>query len=387
MSKKILILTFYYKPDLSAGSFRMTAFVEELKKIVSDNDQIDIITTLPNRYNTFNKNAKKIEKYNNITIYRVELSKHKSGFIDQSYLFLQYAIAVFKILRTKKKYDIVFATSSRLMTAFLGSLVKRHTQAKLYLDIRDIFTDTLNSIFEKSKVKHIIPLFKIVEKYTINSADCINLVSEGFSEYFQNINPNIKYSFYPNGVDEIFINTSFEKKREDKKKVITYAGNIGEGQGLEKIIPNMAKFLGSEYEIKIIGDGGTKIKLANAVKGLENVKIIPPMERSRLLKEYANSDFLFLHLNSYEAFKKVLPSKIFEYAATNKFIIAGVDGYAKEFIEKNVTASMVFTPCDINDFKSKFNKIVEVKIDRREFVKKFSRKNIMKKLAQEVYAL
>ena len=29
---RILVLSFYYAPDLCAGSFRTTAFVEELKK-------------------------------------------------------------------------------------------------------------------------------------------------------------------------------------------------------------------------------------------------------------------------------------------------------------------------------------------------------------------
>lgn len=52
---KILILSFYFYPDLSAGSFRTTALVKEFEKIIKDNDSIDIITTQPNRYGSYTK--------------------------------------------------------------------------------------------------------------------------------------------------------------------------------------------------------------------------------------------------------------------------------------------------------------------------------------------
>ena len=57
---RILVLSFYYQPDLCAGSFRCTALVEELKK--QSNCEIEIITTLPNRYASFSVDAQKVEK-------------------------------------------------------------------------------------------------------------------------------------------------------------------------------------------------------------------------------------------------------------------------------------------------------------------------------------
>ena len=99
-----------------------------------------------------------------------------------------------------------------------------------------------------------------------------------------------------------------------------------------------------------------------------------------------NSDVLFLHLDGVEAFKKVLPSKLFEYAATNKPIIAGVNGYAKEFIDKNIDNAYVFNPCDVEGF----NKVIEklrmssFKIDRNQFCTKFSRSEIMKKMSIDI---
>ncbi|PPK59182.1 glycosyltransferase involved in cell wall biosynthesis [Malaciobacter marinus] len=386
---RVLVLSFYFAPDLCAGSFRTTAFVEELKKQINQDDKIEIITTMPNRYGSFSEDAKEFEKLaENIEINRIDLGSHKSGFVDQSKLFLKFALKVMKLVNKKEKYDIVYSTSSRLMTAFLGSLIAKKQKTKLYLDIRDIFTDTLESIFAKSKLRYAIPIFKQIEKYTINSATHINLVSKGFENYFKNINSNISYSFYTNGIDDVFLKYDFTQDKKNEKKIITYAGNIGEGQGLEKIVPDMAKKLGKNYEIHIIGDGGRKKELVNGLKNIENVKLYDPVNRAKLLEIYKNSDILFLHLNDYEAFKKVLPSKLFEYATTNKFIIAGVGGYAKEFVEENISDAFTFKPCDVNDFYDKFKKVENLAdINRTSFVEKFKRKNIMNIMAKEVYNL
>lgn len=386
---RILVLTFYYAPDLSAGSFRTTAFVEQLKKNINESDKVEIITTQPNRYGSFTEAAKDFEKLDeNIEINRIDLGTHKSGFVDQSKMFLKFVFEVFKMVRKREKYDVVYATSSRLMTAFLGALIANRQKAKLYLDIRDIFTDTLQSIFAKSKLKYIIPIFELLEKYTVNSANYINLVSKGFENHFKNINNKIAYSFYSNGIDDLFLEYDFIKKIPSDKKIITYAGNIGEGQGLEKIVPDMAKKLGEEYEIHIVGDGGRKKALVSKLEGLTNVKLFEPVNRDKLLEIYKNSDMLFLHLNDYEAFKKVLPSKVFEYAATNKFIIAGVGGYAKEFIKENISDAIVFEPCNIEDFFEQFKRAnITGRTSRDEFMKKFTRENIMKNMAKEVYEL
>ena len=131
---RILVLSFYYAPDLCAGSFRTTAFVEELKKQISSNDKIEIITAMPNRYGSFNEDAKEFEKFaDNIEINRIDLGSHKSGFVDQSKLFLKFAWQVMKLVKKRERYDIIYATSSRLMTAFLGSLIANRQKSKLYL--------------------------------------------------------------------------------------------------------------------------------------------------------------------------------------------------------------------------------------------------------------
>ena len=47
---KILLLSYYFEPDLSAGSFRSSALYKRLKNL---GHEVEVITTLPNRYNGF----------------------------------------------------------------------------------------------------------------------------------------------------------------------------------------------------------------------------------------------------------------------------------------------------------------------------------------------
>jgi hypothetical protein len=80
------------------------------------------------------------------------------------------------------QYDVVFATSSRLATAVLGAWVARRLAARLYLDIRDIFADTIQEVVPKLRQLHFI--FSGLERWAVSPADRVNLVSPGFARYF-----------------------------------------------------------------------------------------------------------------------------------------------------------------------------------------------------------
>lgn len=177
---KILFLSFFYRPDLSAGSFRNTALVDILKNKIKPEDEIEVLTTMPNRYHTFKAQASETETDGNVTIKRIKLSAHKNGFADQVISYRDYYRNV-KRLTKGKKYDLIYASSSKLFTAFLGARLAKKMKLPLYLDIRDIFTDTMNEVLKNKIAKtFILPSLKFIERYTVNSASHINFVSKGF---------------------------------------------------------------------------------------------------------------------------------------------------------------------------------------------------------------
>ena len=389
--KRIVYLTFYFKPDLCAGSFRNSPLAFELSQQASlENAFIDLYTTFPNRYSTIKAEALKYEELDNLRIHRIKLPTHKSGMFDQVLSFSKFYWEVRKMNRAKKA-DLVFASSSRLFTAFLGYKIAKQSKATLFLDIRDIFVDTMYDVLKPSIFKPIIISFlKLIENKTFNYAKHINLISEGFKEYFSKFK-NKSFSFFSNGIDDEFLKSDNSlnqiNNNNNNNKLIVYAGNIGEGQGLHKIVPQTAKTLGNEFTFLIHGDGGAKNKLQKEIDNLkvENVIIKAPVSRLELKSVYNTADYLFLHLNDYSAFKNVLPSKIFELATYPKTILAGVSGYSADFINKEVTDSLVFDPCDVSSLVSFLKNDNSVnQIDRKVFKNKYRRSIINKKISTKV---
>jgi glycosyltransferase involved in cell wall biosynthesis len=134
----------------------------------------------------------------------------------------------------------------------------------------------------------------------------------------------------------------------------------------------------------IIGDGGRRHALQEALAGLDNVELRAPVPRDALIEAYRAADVLLLHLNDYPAFRKVLPSKLFEYAAVGKPILAGVAGYAAEFIDKEIDNAAVFPPCDAAAAEAALAKLRLCITPRRAFVEKYTRARIMAAMADDI---
>ena len=119
---RILVLSFYYPPDIGPGSLRAKSKVDALIEEGPSDLKIDVITTMPNRYHSFNISAMPFEENDKVSINRIILPKHLNGTFDQIRAFISYSLSVQKLI-FKKKWDIVVATSGRLMTAALGAWV------------------------------------------------------------------------------------------------------------------------------------------------------------------------------------------------------------------------------------------------------------------------
>jgi glycosyltransferase involved in cell wall biosynthesis len=385
-----LVLSFYFRPDLSAGSFRASSLVDSLLAILPPGATIEVITTAPNRYHTFSREVPEVETSGGaLTVRRIALPGHRSDLWGQARAFVRFARCANR-QTADVHYDLVFATSSRLMTAALGAWIAQRARARLYLDIRDIFVDTIGDVFP-SFAKVLRPLLSALERWTMRRADRINLVSRGFESYFRLRYPDRAYAWFTNGIDEEFLRTDWTQGSFDAQRPlrVVYAGNIGEGQGLHAILPQLAVRLGQRVHFLVVGDGGRRGLLLARLQqaGANNVEVLPPMPRAALLETYLSADVLFLHLNAFAAFEKVLPSKIFEYAAMGKPIWAGVAGYAARFIAAEVRNSAVFAPCNASEAIQKLDSLILQDQPRQDFVARYARRSIAAAMAGDILQL
>jgi glycosyltransferase involved in cell wall biosynthesis len=384
---RILFLTFNYPPDLSAGSFRAKALVEQLAKRLPPGSRIDVLTTRPNRYASIEIAAPDHEELGSLAVERIPLPAHKGGMLDRARAFLAFDLGVIRSIRGRK-YDLVFATSSRLMTAVLGARAADKLGAPLYLDIRDLFVDAIGEVLPGVKGRLLLPIFSRLEGYAVRRAAKVNLVSAGFKPYFDERYPATPLDFFTNGIDDEFLTRSWPAGAAVSGRPIRvlYAGNIGSGQGLHRVLPRLAKLAGPGYQFVVIGDGGCKDELVRELAREEagNVEIRTPVKRSELIPMYEDADVLFLHLEDYAICTKVLPSKLFEYAATGKPLLAGVAGFPAEFLRQEVKNCGVFHPCDADAGLAALKGLTLGATDRADFIRRFARTAIMERMAGAV---
>ncbi|GGB91826.1 hypothetical protein GCM10011494_07740 [Novosphingobium endophyticum] len=351
--------------------------------------EIDILTTQPNRYRESSASAPALEITGNVRVFRLTLPEHDSGMHDQGLAFIAYARQGLRAIRSEGPYDAVFATSSRLMTASFATLVSRRLDLPLYLDIRDLFADTMTDVLPRWMATAFAPVIRALERWTFQSAGRINVVSEGFADYVRQVAPSTELRNFTNGIDDEFLSASPGRRprNADAPPLIVYAGNVGEGQGLHRIIPEVARRLGDRVRFRVIGHGGRIQQLRAQVGDVTaNVELLPPVPRAELHSHYADADILFLHLNDYPAFRKVLPSKIFEYAATGRPIAAGVAGYSAQFIREHVENAQVFPPCDVDGMIEAIEILSDssAPVDRSPFLERYARRRITTAMAHDV---
>ena len=338
------------------------------------------------------------ECQNNFEVFRFYTPEHNNSFLKQFISYCFFAVSAFKYAYSnRKKFDIVFATSSRLGTGFLGFLVSKVTGKPLFLDIRDIFSDNLSSIslFKEFIGGTLVKLFSRIESRIVSHAKWVNFVSPGFFTYphIKKLDKNIH--LFTNGIDDIFVNNRkaisqmVYTKVENRSITITYAGNIGFGQGLELIVLPLANHYKNKIQFQLIGDGSSVdlIKAGILEDGLNNIDLIPPVDRSKLLRYYNNADMFLLQLNDIPAFKKVLPSKIFDYGSFDKPMLAGVQGVANTFIKENLPDAFLFDPGDVKYVLKYIDTILEngfPLINNEHFIEKFSRENIMNDMLSSI---
>lgn len=384
---KILVLSFYYSPDLSAGSFRSAAIVKAIKAR-EPAAEISVVTSKPNRYHSFSADAPSREKTPEADITRIAIPSHKSGMIDQSVAYSMFVSGALSVVKGMQ-FDLVYATSSRLMTAVLGSWIARKNRCACYLDIRDIFVDTIKDIMPRQVAWLARALFSLLERWAVSGATKVNLVSGGFRPYFESRYPDRRFACFTNGIDDEFVCTEAEQTAEPKVNrplVAIYAGNLGQGQGIHEILPRLAKRCEGRVRFKIFGDGGRKTQLLEALskEGASNVEVCSPVSRDQLLKEYLSSDILFAHLGNFDAFHKVLPSKVFEMGALGKPIWAGFPGYAAEFVERELSNAAVFPPGDVDAALQALDSLVIQNQPRPAFIARYSRQAICREMAKDI---
>ncbi|MFC4661437.1 glycosyltransferase family 4 protein [Oceanobacillus aidingensis] len=340
--KKTLIISQNFYPEIGSAGNRMKNIYLLLKEQGLD---VEILTTqpsYPNKHfydeNHFWDNTELNEDKN---IHRIKIMKKKysRNIFNRLFYYLEMAIKmIFFVLFSRNKYDVIFVSSPPIFVAIVGLIAKYRFRAKLILDIRDLWPESLKGVgvFNYSIV---IGLFEKIEKLLYIQANNIVVNSKGFIGYIVSKSKVFadKITYLPNGARNYEINISEEKGSDDFK--VIYAGNLGLAQDVTAIM-NLAKEL-NERNIKltIIGYGIRRDSLIDYIKkkDLKNVEFVNPTTRSECFKIISNHQVGIVTLVEAEVFETVLPGKVIDYMTCGVPVVASVSGFSEKMIEDGKT--------------------------------------------------
>ncbi len=268
--------------------------------------------------------------------------------------FLEMKIASLALKKAKEmNCDINLITIPSMFLLHMSAILPAHKVNVLdvrdlsweYLDTKSLINRVAKTIFTKSALFN-LKRFKII---SVTNDHEFEYISKYVSDY-QNM---IKV---PNGVSlSIFEQLSSVTVNSSNIKTVTYIGNVGLAQDLSTLV-EVSKLL-PHIQFNIVG-GGTDFDRVHALAGNTalNLKFLGRKSFDELIEVYNCSDILYAQLTS--DFVTAMPSKLYEYLSTGKYIIYGGQGVASATLSKFENVSLI-QPCNIETLKLEVEKIFE----------------------------
>ncbi|MBH0230729.1 glycosyltransferase family 4 protein [Halobacillus yeomjeoni] len=338
MNKKILIITQNFYPEIGSAGNRMKNIYLLLKE---KGYQVDVLTTdptYPNRKFYEDESFWDHEELNespDINRIKIKKRKYSRSFTNRLFFYLEMAWKMIgNILKSQKKYDYVYTTSPAIFIALVGLLAKYKFRAKLILEIRDLWPDSLKGV-GVFNYPFIIKFFTKIEQLLYRKANEIVVNSLGFVNHIKASEEKAfeKITYIPNAARKNEINP-MDGTNSSFKAI--YAGNLGLAQDNDILLNLAEKLYDRNVELTIMGYGYFTQKLKEAVKKkkLKNVKFVHPRSRAECFTIIADHQVGLVTLTDKEVFKTVLPGKIIDYMTCGVPIVGSVDGFSKQVIEE-----------------------------------------------------
>ena len=394
MKKKVLIVTECFYPE----EFKINDVALEWKKKGYD---VDILTTVPTYpaskiYDGYENKWYQNDNWNGINIHRVKaVTGYKSSLFKKLLKYFSFMIlGSFLSLKIGKKYDYVFGFDVGALTGMVPAiLLNKFYNIPATIWVQDVWPDSVYAYgFKKTKFLEFIlnGFVKFVYKYTSSFA----ISGKGFeNKILPYIKDNQRIEYCPNWADELNKDLEVFKLSSDSKIHFTFAGNIGKVQNLDNIIKvygNLPKEYILKSQLNIIGDGSELDTLKNIVKDndYKNIVFWGRQPREDMYKYFKSSDFLIVSLIDKPIFSLTVPAKIQTYIASNKPILAILNGDASDIIKDN-NLGYCSSPNDFEEIKKIFIKAIDTEEPKiEEFTKNcndltntiFNKENIINNL-------
>ncbi|RXJ79834.1 hypothetical protein CRU86_02350 [Aliarcobacter skirrowii] len=313
------------------------------------------------------KNIEKIPKYVDLIEVDIDSLKPKS--------FIKRAIYEFKDVRRLLKLAKAIQSEKYILTMpsmFLSFL------APIYLKKENVFLDVRDLTWEYLSNKNFIQIlskkiFSFWFKSSVSFFKSISVTNESEFEYIKKIYKK-EIFLVTNGIGK----TQYEKLIKVKKSsnkdfsTIVYIGNVGLAQNLETLIYVAKQLPKNKFIIVGTGIDFERIKKLVNELNLKNVTLTGRVDWEDVYNYYNEADILYAQLTP--EYSIAMPSKLYEYLSTGKYIIYGGEKQAVDKLSefsnyKNISSN---NEEELKNSILEFdNKIIykEINLENRKIIK------------------
>lgn len=342
---KIHLVTHYYPPEVNAPAQRASDHARYWARAGHD---VSIVTAQPSHpYGKLyegHANRTEVSWQESVRVVRLKtILGANSGKVRRSLNYASFLHAVRSNLRLIGPCDVVISTSPQFFCGLSGKSVANAARAPWVLEIRDIWPDSIVAV-GAAKASLATNVLSALADRAYRQCDRIVSVSPGFAAHFEErgVAPQ-KISLIPNGVK--IETTPMAATLQDFPElapiagrfIAAYIGTFGMAHSVKTLL-QAAALLKTDPHIGLllVGSGAERdnlISYQNEHK-LSNVVILDQQTRDRVAKLFALSSASIIHLKKQDVFKAVIPTKLLEGMAMGQPILNGVDGVARNIVER-----------------------------------------------------
>lgn len=354
----VLFLSNYFPPEVNALANRTSEHAREWAAL---GGEVEVVAGPPHfpegRVYEGYRNRLSHDRLDGAHVLRVPMYiAPNEGFVRRTLSYLSYMMsAAWYARRTRIDPGVVAASSPQFFAGLAGWLVSRRLRCPFVLEIRDLWPESIVQVGAMRRGL-LIRLLERLESFLYRAADHVVVVSPAFRSHIEARGvPPERITVLPNGVDPRWLEPPRAAEVEalrselglEGKFLASYLGTVGMAHGVEVMLEAARRSDDPDLVFLIVGAGAEWERLRGAAEaeGLASLRVLPKQPRDRIRLFYALSDVSIVHLRDRPAFRKVIPSKMFESMALRRPVVLGVRGQAAEILEA-AGAGIAVTPED-----------------------------------------
>jgi len=258
------------------------------------------------------------------------------GFAKRLINHTSFALSSLSALRAVGRTDVIVAETPPLFTAAAAVVIARALNARLLLNVSDLWPESAVQLGMLNN-RLAIRVAEWIERFVYRFSDTVTVPTPGMRRILlERGYGEDKVKLLPNAVDTDRFSHLPAAAAELCRAM--YCGTVGLAQGVGTLLA-AAELLERDdvpVEVMVVGDGAERAALEEQARrsGLKRITFAGSVSRDEVPQRIASANVTVMTLRDLPLFEDALPTKLLEYMAAGRPVVAGASGQAARMLEE-----------------------------------------------------